>query len=132
MTLKKPRKLLKRLVPQSNSRNTFTTTFDHIKTTPETPLYGGVFGCLSCYTMSMTDDQFKKIFLAIQALDAKMDTRFDEAGTKFDQVYEVLDSQTGILDKLDTENSVIDHQLSRQEDWIEQVAPVVKVKYSHP
>lgn len=82
--------------------------------------------------MSMTDDQFKKIFLAIQALDAKMDTRFDEAGTKFDQVYEVLDSQTGILDKLDTENSVIDHQLSRQEDWIEQVAPVVKVKYSHP
>lgn len=79
----------------------------------------------------MADDQFKKLFLAIQALDAKIDTRFDEVGEKFDQVYEVLDSQTEILDKLDTENSVIDHQLSRQENWIEQVAPVVNVKYSH-
>lgn len=59
--------------------------------------------------------QLTKLFQSIQHNHKEMLERFEDTGAKFDQLYEVLDSQTEILERLDQENSAINHQLSRQE-----------------
>lgn len=56
--------------------------------------------------------------------------QFAELNQKIDNIYTILDRQTGMLDTDETERLALSKQVDRHDDWIERAAPKVGVKYA--
>jgi ribosome-associated translation inhibitor RaiA len=72
----------------------------------------------------MSDDQFTKLFKAIQEVKADVhvaNEKLDTMATK-DEMYQRFDDIAARLDIDDTERAAVEAQVNRHEGWINQLA----------
>ena len=70
----------------------------------------------------MTQDQFTKIFLLVQEVKSDMATKQDVTELKEDlnQIRNILDKHTGMLDTDEIERLALSAQVDRLQDWAER------------
>lgn len=81
----------------------------------------------------MNDGQVLKLYRLIKddmdALEKRMNSRFDAVERQIDNVREHIDHLYGEQQTREIEESAIGHQLGLHEEWIEQAALKVGVAY---
>jgi hypothetical protein len=81
----------------------------------------------------MNDGQVLKLYRLIKddmdALERRMNSRFDAVEQQIDDVRGHIDHLYGEQQTREIEESAIGHQLGLHEEWIEQAAPKVGVAY---
>lgn len=70
----------------------------------------------------MTQDQFTKLFLLVQEVKSDMATKQDVTELKEDlnQIRNILDKHTGMLDTDEIERLALSAQVDRLQDWAER------------
>jgi len=81
----------------------------------------------------MQDDQFTKLFKYMterfDTLEAKVDEKSDR--TQVQQLQSAVDGIAKGVDVQQVEQAAIKSQLNRQDAWIQQAAPKLKIKYDN-
>ena len=72
----------------------------------------------------MSQDEFTKLFLYMQRIDAKLDKQIEKMATKDDinKILTRLDSIEKQLEISEDERLVMGHQLDRLNRWVQEVA----------
>ena len=80
----------------------------------------------------MTQDQFTKLFLLVQEVKSDMATKQDVTELKEDlnQIRNILDKHTGMLDTDEIERLALSAQVDRLQDWAERSGAKTGVRIS--
>jgi len=80
----------------------------------------------------MTQDQFTKLFLLVQEVKSDMATKQDITELKEDlnQIRNILDKHTGMLDTDEIERLALSAQVDRLQDWAERSSAKTGVRIS--
>lgn len=70
----------------------------------------------------MNDEQFQKILKLMQHFDERFDGLEAKIDKEFDEVKNVLDKHTGMLDTDELERLALQKQVDRHEAWIDAAA----------
>lgn len=78
----------------------------------------------------MSEDQFTKLFKYIQAMDARIDSRFDHVNNRFDTLTGAVDAYAKQSETYMQEMLAPGRKVDRLEEWILKVAEATGVKLS--
>lgn len=82
----------------------------------------------------MTDDQFLKIMQALKQLEDRLvdseDSLRGEIHEGFDRVNNILDQQSILLDRDETERLALSKQVDRHDDWIGRATVKTGVRFA--
>ena len=82
----------------------------------------------------MSDDQFMQIMREFRKMDDKIEKvetgLREEMRQGFDRVNNVLDQQSVMLDRDETERLALSKQVDRHDDWIERAAKKTGVRFA--
>lgn len=78
----------------------------------------------------MSQDEFTKLFLYMQRIEAKLDKQIEKMATKDDinNILKRLDSIEKQLEISEDERLVMGHQLDRLSRWVQEVADKIGYK----
>jgi hypothetical protein len=78
----------------------------------------------------MSDDQFMKLFKYMQENFAQVRAEIDKVKASVNQVYNLVDADLKLRETDEQERLIMSYQLSRHEQWFDQLAKKTKTRLS--